>query len=49
MGTAFAVWVGICALGTAVAAVILFDEPVSLACVAGFVLILAGVAALKPA
>jgi quaternary ammonium compound-resistance protein SugE len=47
VGTAYAVWVGIGAVGTAVAAVILFHEPVSLMRVAGIMLILAGIAALK--
>jgi quaternary ammonium compound-resistance protein SugE len=35
VGTAYAVWVGIGAVGTAAAAAILFHEPVSLARVAG--------------
>jgi quaternary ammonium compound-resistance protein SugE len=47
VGTAYAVWVGIGTAGTAVAAVILFHEPVSLLRVAGMLLILAGIAALK--
>jgi quaternary ammonium compound-resistance protein SugE len=47
VGTAYAVWVGIGAVGTAVAAVILFQEPVSLLRVSGILLILAGIAALK--
>jgi quaternary ammonium compound-resistance protein SugE len=47
VGTAYAVWVGIGAVGTAVAAVILFQEPVSLMRVAGILLIVAGIAALK--
>jgi quaternary ammonium compound-resistance protein SugE len=47
VGTAYAVWVGIGAVGTAVAAVILFQEPVSLLRVAGILLILGGIAALK--
>lgn len=47
VGTAYAVWVGIGAVGTAVTAVILFHEPVSLMRVAGILLILAGIAALK--
>jgi len=47
VGTAYAVWVGIGAVGTAVLAVALFDEPVSLMRVAGILLIVAGIAALK--
>jgi quaternary ammonium compound-resistance protein SugE len=47
VGTAYAVWVGIGAVGTAIAAVFLFNEPVSLMRVVGVLLILAGIAALK--
>jgi quaternary ammonium compound-resistance protein SugE len=47
VGTAYAVWVGIGAVGTAVAAVYLFGEPVSAMRVVGVLLILAGIAALK--
>lgn len=47
VGTAYAVWVGIGALGTAIAAVYLFDEPVNTLRVAGVLLILAGIIALK--
>ena len=47
VGTAYAVWVGIGAVGTAVTAVILLGEPVSALRVAGIALILAGIAALK--
>jgi quaternary ammonium compound-resistance protein SugE len=47
VGTAYAVWVGIGAVGTAVAAVFLFQEPVNLMRVLGVLLILAGIAALK--
>ena len=47
VGTAYAVWVGIGAVGTAIAAVILFQEPVSLMRVMGILLILAGIATLK--
>jgi len=47
VGTAYAVWVGIGAIGTAVAAVFLFQEPVNLMRVAGVLLILAGIVALK--
>jgi quaternary ammonium compound-resistance protein SugE len=47
VGTAYAVWVGIGAIGTAVAAVFLFHEPVNLMRVAGVLLILGGIVALK--
>lgn len=47
VGTAYAVWVGIGAIGTAVAAVFLFHEPVNALRVAGIGLILAGIVALK--
>ena len=47
VGTAYAVWVGIGAVGTAIAAVFLFEEPVNLMRVMGVMLILAGIAALK--
>lgn len=47
VGTAYAVWVGIGAVGTAIAAVILFQEPVSLMRISGMLLILGGIAALK--
>ncbi|WP_431298015.1 DMT family transporter [Tabrizicola sp. BL-A-41-H6] len=47
VGTAYAVWVGIGAVGTAVAAVILFGEPVSALRIAGILLIIGGIVALK--
>jgi quaternary ammonium compound-resistance protein SugE len=47
VGTAYAVWVGIGAVGTAIAAVFLFQEPVNLMRVIGVLLILGGIAALK--
>jgi len=47
VGTAYAVWTGIGALGTAIAAVFLFNEPVTALRVAGILLIVAGIAALK--
>lgn len=49
VGTAYAVWVGIGAVGTAIAAVFLFQEPVNLMRVIGVLLILAGIMALKVA
>ena len=47
VGTAYAVWVGIGAVGTAILAVMLFGEPVSPMRVAGILLIVAGITALK--
>ena len=47
VGTAYAVWVGIGAVGTAILAVILFGEPVNTMRVAGIGLIVGGIAALK--
>jgi len=47
VGTAYAVWVGIGAVGTAIAAVVFLGEPVSLLRVAGILLIVAGIEALK--
>jgi quaternary ammonium compound-resistance protein SugE len=47
VGTAYAVWVGIGAVGTAVAAVVLFGDPVNLMRVIGVLLIIAGILALK--
>jgi quaternary ammonium compound-resistance protein SugE len=47
VGTAYAVWVGIGAVGTAIAAVFLFGEPVTVLRVAGIGLIVAGILALK--
>jgi len=47
VGTAYAVWVGIGTLGTAILAVMLFGEPVNLVRVLGIALILGGIVALK--
>ncbi|MDF2140957.1 multidrug efflux SMR transporter [Paenirhodobacter sp. CAU 1674] len=47
VGTAYAVWTGIGALGTAILAIFLFAEPVSALRVSGVALIVAGIAALK--
>jgi quaternary ammonium compound-resistance protein SugE len=47
VGTAYAVWVGIGAVGTAILAVVLFAEPVNAMRIAGIALIVAGIAALK--
>ncbi len=47
VSTAYAVWVGIGVVGTAILSVVLFGDPINLMRVAGLVLILAGIAALK--
>jgi quaternary ammonium compound-resistance protein SugE len=47
VGTAYAVWVGIGMVGTAVLAVVLLGEPVNALRIAGILLIVAGIAALK--
>lgn len=47
VGTAYAVWVGIGVLGTVIFGVILLGEPVTLQRIAGIVLLLAGIIALK--
>jgi quaternary ammonium compound-resistance protein SugE len=47
VGTAYAVWVGIGAVGTAIMAVFLFGDPVNLWRVVGVLLIIAGIIALK--
>ena len=47
VGTAYAVWVGIGAVGTAILAVFLFGEPVNAMRVAGIALIIGGIVALK--
>lgn len=47
VGTAYAVWVGIGVVGTAVLAVILLGEPVTVLRGVGIALIVAGIAALK--
>jgi quaternary ammonium compound-resistance protein SugE len=49
VGTAYAVWVGIGAVGTAIAAVLLFGDPVTPLRVIGIGLIIAGVIALQMA
>jgi quaternary ammonium compound-resistance protein SugE len=47
VGTAYAVWVGIGAVGTVVAAMFLFGEAMNAVRLAGIALILAGIVALK--
>jgi quaternary ammonium compound-resistance protein SugE len=47
VGTAYAVWVGIGTVGTAILAVVMLGEPVNALRVAGIGLIVAGIVALK--
>jgi len=47
VGTAYAVWVGIGAVGTAILSVFLFGDPVNLMRVVGVLLIIGGIIALK--
>ena len=47
VGTAYAVWVGIGTVGTAILAVFLFSEPVNAMRIGGIALIVAGIVALK--
>lgn len=44
IGTAYAVWTGIGAAGTAVLGIYLFDDPLTISRIAGVALIIAGVA-----
>jgi quaternary ammonium compound-resistance protein SugE len=46
-GTAYAVWVGVGAIGTAILGILLFGEPVSVARLLSLALILAGIVGLK--
>jgi quaternary ammonium compound-resistance protein SugE len=47
VGTAYAVWVGVGAVGTAVLGIVLFDEPVNAMRLAGIALVVAGIVALR--
>lgn len=47
VGTAYAVWTGIGAVGTAILGIMLFDDPATLARLACIGLIVAGIAGLK--
>lgn len=47
LGTAYAVWVGIGAVGTAIAGMLLFAEPASPLKLASLLLVVAGIAGLK--
>lgn len=47
VGTGYAIWVGIGAVGAAVLGMVLFDEPATLARIACILLIVAGIVGLK--
>ena len=47
LGTSYAIWTGIGAVGTALAGIVLFKEPATAARLACMVLIVAGIAGLK--
>ena len=47
VGTGYAVWTGIGAVGTAILGIILFNEPVNAARIVCIVMIVAGIAGLK--
>ena len=47
VGTSYAVWVGVGAVGTALLGMVLFDEPASLGRIASLGLIVAGIVGLK--
>lgn len=47
LGTSYAVWVGVGAVGTAVLGILLFDEPANAGRIVSLALILAGIVGLK--
>lgn len=47
VGTAYAVWVGVGAVGTAIFGIVLFDEPINMVRLASLAFILAGIIGLK--
>ncbi|MGY0798225.1 quaternary ammonium compound efflux SMR transporter SugE [Lysobacter sp. A286] len=47
VGTAYAIWVGVGAVGTVILGVVLFDEPVNALRVGSILLIIAGLVGLK--
>ncbi|MCG2593860.1 quaternary ammonium compound efflux SMR transporter SugE [Ramlibacter sp. XY19] len=47
VGTSYAVWVGVGAVGTAILGIVLFNEPATLGRIASLALILAGIVGLK--
>ncbi|MFN6976682.1 MAG: DMT family transporter [Gemmobacter sp.] len=49
VGTAYAVWVGVGAVGTAILGIVLFSEPVNAVRILGILLVVAGIVALRVA
>ena len=47
VGTAYVVWTGLGAVGTVIAGIVLFDEPVTLGRIAAMGLVIVGVSALR--
>jgi quaternary ammonium compound-resistance protein SugE len=47
VGTAYAVWVGVGAVGTAILGIVLLDEPMTVARIASIALIVSGIVGLK--
>lgn len=47
LGTAYGIWVGIGAVGAAIAGMVLFEEPVSTLRIVSIVLVVAGIVGLK--
>jgi quaternary ammonium compound-resistance protein SugE len=47
VGTAYAVWVGVGAVGTAILGIVLLDEPMTAARIASIALIVSGIVGLK--
>lgn len=47
VGTAYALWVGVGAVGTAILGIVLFDEPVNMARLVSLSFIVAGIVGLK--
>ena len=47
VGTAYAVWVGVGAVGTVILGIVLLDEPMTVARIASIVLIVSGIVGLK--
>ena len=47
VGTAYAVWVGVGAVGTVILGILLFNEPASVARIVSLLLIVAGIVGLK--
>jgi quaternary ammonium compound-resistance protein SugE len=47
VGTAYAVWVGVGAVGTVILGIVLFDEPMTVARIASIALIVSGIVGLK--